>query len=247
MLFRSLTFNGNKTEEQFEGRKLGAIGATSITATDPGVSTAMTKGLMSGAYSLGDQMVKLHLSATKISSYQFDSLNPAADPALGKTSTSYTGNLDPNLRSHPWWLGTSNFLSGDITTLSTRGTKLLRSEVLKGKLSIDANFDYAPPPEPLTSEVPAIYVIKTSFNTSTANSYDASYYDGSYLRMKSSTGVAVNASMKMPELLSDADLWSGDDDIKIDMPSYCVVRQVMTFSMAVPEMTFSMVAQASIP
>lgn len=203
-----------------EGGKIGGIYATLVNTSEPNVSSSITKGNMSFMYTQSGKDIYVNSVNSKITSYQFDSLNASADPALGRTSTSYTGLLDTfgasvfDIQNHPY-----AFLSGKIDSINFSASKLIKSSAIKGDLNVIVSNELIPPSAPITEELPPKYAVKTSI-IGTVDSYNASYYDSSYFKMKASSGVEAHEQTTMFSLLDNTSLWTGDDDIRIELPAH---------------------------
>ena len=202
------------------GGKLGGIYATSVSTFEPNVSSSITKGNMSFMSTQNGKDIYVNSVNSKVTSYQFDSLSASANPTLGKTSTSYTGQLDSfgdavfDIQNNPY-----AFLSGKITSINFGASKLIKSSAIKGDLNVVVSNELIPPTAPVTEELPPKYAVKTSIS-GTVDSYNSNYYDGSYVKFKPSNGVEVHEQTTILGMLDNTALWSGDDDVRIELPTH---------------------------
>ena len=216
-----IRFNGTREQSSLtpsDGSKPLSLLTVSVSTSDPDAYSTVTRGSMIFSATVNGKEVTVKSTGAKINSYQLDRLDPYESPGLGRISVSYTGLMDTLAPEVLDLQDLSTFIAGNVTSLNFSAAKLLRSASFKGDLKLVASDQISLPSEPLTTESPPVYVVKTAVS-GTINSYNASYYDGSYVKLSSIKGITANAQTSASGLMDDAALWSGDDDLRVELPA----------------------------
>ena len=173
----------------------GYATVTKTTMKIPGFLEASSQGSWRYSYSNYGSLSFQGISGTTTSaSYKF----LQQDPDFGKLALSLKGSVYQNV-------STGN-ISGTLTDINLTATKFMTSSSIKGSFSISGNAN-------------TIAAGSTSVSISgTLTSYDDKYKDGSYIKVSGSLN--YNGSTEIGyALLSDASNFSGDDTIKLILPT----------------------------
>ncbi len=202
------------------------IDADSIKVTRPNVSTSVVSGEMSYEYTIdGNQATPKALTGS-VKSF----LHTAIDTSEASVYGTSTVRADCYLEFvYSAWddnngASVSN-LSGKLFRATLNGSKLLKSEIITGHLTVtrpeppmDLSFN------PLTGE--PVNPQETSTSTPPVSiagsiaSYNTSYYDGSFIRLSGGTSIQASRETSALTALSHADNWAGDDKISIILPDH---------------------------
>lgn len=268
----TVSVNGLRIE--IPGDKPGAGGGfimpKSITVTQANVSSSVMKGESVYFYESSGNQIHPYPEYNSLTSYQYSTVDTSPSSVLGNTSTQLNGIMA--FLTTSWSEGPSHYysyLTGKLSQLSFKATKLLKSADIKGSLDVSAAevttfsvgitsdtpdspetpaqtwatpVDIAEieaqiaqattatsPPEAEVSEStidilpPTIDVPTPTIQVSTGgsiSSVNAAYYDGSYVRMNSSTPVPVTGEISLLGALANAALWAGDDKVNIILPDH---------------------------
>ncbi|MFM8467359.1 MAG: calcium-binding protein [Oxalobacteraceae bacterium] len=214
--------NGTVTELPFKfpwGETVGGIVAHSLTvATAPIASSVMTGSLNYGYFRDNENISPVQLWGN-ISQYRHTITDVSLDSVYG----GFTAGADGKLELFPtdYADDASNqetVLRGTLSQLTFNASKLLKNEIINGKLSISASQVITYPASEIfdPSAIPK-KTISVAVEGS-VSSYEASYYDASYIRISGNTQLQASRETSILTALGDGDRWAGNDKLSIILP-----------------------------
>ncbi len=213
--------SGTKYESPFEiwGATDGAILANSINVSYANTITSVMTGSIKYAYYRFDGTINPFYLSGNAKNYQYSTTDTSPNSVYGNTTTRAAGNLalfptneviaDNN---------SETYLSGTLSQLTFNASKMLKAEVINGELDISASQlltdQVSAPINPFEVQADTIGVAVSG----SLSGYDASYYDGSYIRISGGTAIPVSRETSLLKILSQGELWAGNDKVSIILP-----------------------------
>ena len=194
------------------------VDAKSVTVTQANVSQSVMTGNMTTEFTRYSKLIKSSEFSGTLTGYQLKTLNPAEDTAFGTTSLGFAGTLQfENNSAFADGKMSTEYLAGKLRQLTFSASKLLKSSTLAGDLGVTATMIESE--TNLAGAENKTQSINVSINGSISG-YNASFYDGSYIRLKTGTPITANPDLTLAKVLNQAEAWAGNDTVSIELPSH---------------------------
>ncbi len=234
-----------ETPPDKQGTSFGFVVPQTITVTQANASSSVITGAATYSYERTESKISPYASFCDLTRFQYNTVDTSPSSALGNTSTQINGTL--NFLESSWVADNSrydSYLTGQVSELSFRAAKLLKSATVKGDLKVSVADVYTlftvpgvpTAPTEITETTEATEIAETTSDapvnpasptptpslqvvtSGSISSVNAAYYDGSHVRVNTGAPVAVTATTSLLGALANAELWAGNDKVSIIVP-----------------------------